>query len=1012
MPPSIRRKASTDFYEMLPNFEWWCRTRSAARAGARRANQRPRARISCRSARIAISRGRLDSGELAKLGIDAAVQRVAVDNDVWHWARIARSAELTQLNHMRQLLRMAISIQRPFVLALSQRRVGLFSKKIFVADPSRSEISSINNFKVWALLSAAVACGTPLGVGVTQAQPQIKPQTQSQTRQILPRTFVPAHYELSLIPSAQALKFKGTVRIVGDAPMSGRQIVLNAKGLTFDAVRLDEQLTGTVELDEHLGRAAITFPAAFAAGPHTLEIEYHGPITQGTIGFFAMDYNTASGTRRTLATNFEPADARDLLPCWDEPALKATFAISVIAPIDEMAISNMPVAEITPVQDGLQRVRFAQTPRMSTYLLFLGIGDYERIHQAVDGVDVGVVFKRGDGGKAPYALEQAGALLRYYNGYFGVRYPLPKLDLIAAPGEITGGSMENWGAIFFSQEHLLFDPVASTERERQTVFSVVSHEMAHQWFGDLVTMAWWDNLWLNEGFARWMQTHAADALHPTWDTGLQAAHIFEAGKREDAQISTHPVLQPIASAEQAAQAFDGITYDKGAAVITMLEAYVGASDFRRGVREYMRKHAFGNTVDNDLWREIQAAAGKPVLDIEHDFTRQAGVPLVRVQAAGGQSRLVAGQFTEDPASLKGAPPLRWRLPIAIAAPEQATLNIILTRSATVRGATALVNAGGTAYARIAYPPAHAAALADRLARFAPMDQLTLMNDAWALGQSDYAPAQNLLTFISKLPTDADPVVWGRAVELLTTVDRAYGQRSGRSAFSREALKILQPVAAAVGTVPMAGESPNTATLRSDLWLAQVRFGDAEALSRAQTIFTGAPGSIADKRAALDIVGLTADESTFDSLLRRAQTTQDPFEKIKILRAMARSTDPKLSARMVDIALGPDAPAGSGGHLLALAGAENPDAVWRALAPHLATGSLPMDKQERWIVIPAIAAGSADPTRVEDVRRYGEQDTPASARRPIDAAIASIKLNQRVQAHALPDIDRWIENHSH
>jgi aminopeptidase N len=192
-----------------------------------------------------------------------------------------------------------------------------------------------------------------------------------------------------------------------------------------------------------------------------------------------------------------------------------------------------------------------------------------------------------------------------------VSFPLPKLDLIAAPGEITGGSMENWGAIFFSQDHVLFDPAASTERERQTVFLVVSHEMAHQWFGDLVTMAWWDNLWLNEGFARWMQTHAADALHPEWHTGLQAARIFESGKRADAQVSTHPVLQPVASAEQAAQAFDSITYNKGAAVITMLEAYVGATDFRDGVRAYMRKHAFGNTVDSDLWREIQAVAGNP-----------------------------------------------------------------------------------------------------------------------------------------------------------------------------------------------------------------------------------------------------------------------------------------------------------------------------------------------------------------------------------------------------------------
>jgi aminopeptidase N len=855
--------------------------------------------------------------------------------------------------------------------------------------------------KIWAVW---MVVGAPIaGAGEMQAL--------SEGRQVLPRTLVPAHYELTLVPDAQALAFKGTEKITGDAATGGRQVVVNAKGLSFDTVRLDGQPAATVALDEKLERATITFTSAYTPGPHTLEIEYHGPITQETLGFFAMDYDTPAGKRRTLATNFEPAAARALLPCWDEPALKATFALSVIVPADQIAVSNMPVAATTAMDGGMQRVRFAETPRMSTYLLFLGIGDFERIHREVDGVEVGAVFKRGDAAKAAFALDEASALLHYYNGYFGVPFPLPKLDLIAAPGEIAGGSMENWGAIFFSQDHLLFDTAASTERERQWVFLVVSHEMAHQWFGDLVTMAWWDNLWLNEGFARWMQTHAADALHPSWSTGLQAAKIFENGKRTDAQVSTHPVLQPVLSAEQAVQSFDQITYDKGAAVITMLEAYVGANDFRSGVREYMRKHAYGNTVDSDLWREVQAVAGKPVLEIEHDFTRQAGLPLVRVKVAGQKSRLIAGQFTEDPDSLKDAPETLWHLPLAIVASGQSPNTIILTRAATVQGKSPLVNAGGTAYARVAYPPAVAAALADRMGQLSPMDQLTLINDAWALGQSGYAPAQNLLAFISKLPADADPIVWERAVELLVAVDRAFDTDPARISFRREALKLVGPVADQVGAMPRADESPNAATLRSDLWLAQVRFGNVEALKRAQLIYSSGEGSAADQRAALDVVGQAANDVTFDALLSRVQATRDPLEKLRILKAMALAIDPKLSARMVDIALGPDAPAGSSTDLLKIFGAENPDSVWRALAPHLAMGPLAMVPEDRWNVIPFIAAGSADPTRINDVRHYGEQDMPADARRPIEAAIASIKLNEKVQAVALPDIERWVAIHA-
>jgi hypothetical protein len=852
------------------------------------------------------------------------------------------------------------------------------------------------------------------GVGVVAlvllawlAQPALAAAAPAEIRQVLPVTLIPAHYAVMLVPNAAALTFKGTVQITGNAPSRGNRIVLNAKGLVFDEVRLDSAQTGMVALDDKLGRATIAFATPFAPGQHTLSIAYHGPITKATVGFFAMDYDSPAGSRRTLATNFEPAEARRLLPCWDEPASKATFTLTTDVPVDQLAFSNMPVVSTTPLGNLLQRVRFAETPRMSTYLLFLGIGDFERVHRAVDGVDVGVVVKRGDKPKAAYALEEAASLLHYYNNYFGVRFPLPKLDLIAAPGEITGGSMENWGAIFYSQDHLLFDPKTSTEAERQLVFLVVAHEMSHQWFGDLVTMAWWDNLWLNEGFARWMQTHAADALHPEWQTGLQAANIFENGKRADAKISTHPVLQPILSAEQATEAFDNITYDKGAAVITMLEAYVGPDKFRDGVRRYIHAHAFGNTVDGDLWREVQTVAGKPVLDIEHDFTRQTGVPLVRVEASGLGSRLREGRFAEDPTSLNGKPETVWRLPVAIAAPGQPAMTALLTHTLSVAGTAPLVNAGGMAYGRVAYAPANAEALAARMPNLSAIDQINLMNDAWALAQSGYAPAANLMSFMSSVPTQADPIVWSRAVNLLLTIDHAYGTDPGRAGFRREALHLLVPVAGRLGTTARPGEGSNVTTLRSDIWFARARFGDSQSFARARDIFGGAQASVTDQRTALNIVGQAADSATFKGLLARVRASHDPQEKTRILRAMALAVDPALSAPMVEIIFGPDAPAGTVAELLSITANQNPDAVWQALQPRISKGPLPIDPMERWSVIPRIAAGSAQEGRIADVRHYGEMDMPPDARRPIEAAVASIQLNQRVKARTLPDIDRWI-----
>jgi aminopeptidase N len=825
-------------------------------------------------------------------------------------------------------------------------------------------------------------------------------------RQVLPVTLVPAKYDLHLAPDAEHLTFKGTVAVTGNAPKPGRTIVLNARGLTLDEARLDDGQRATVSLDEKLGRATLSFPKAYAPGQHTLTIAYHGPITTGTLGLFAMDYDSPQGKRRTIATNLEPTFARQVLPCWDEPALKASFTVTVDHPADRMALSNMPAVSTTPLAGGMARTRFAASPRMSTYLLFVGVGDYQRVHKSVDGVDVGVVVKRGDLPKADYALSQATALLHFYNGYFGVRFPLPKLDLIAAPGEIEGGSMENWGAIFYSQDHLLFDPRTSTERERQRVFLVVSHEMAHQWFGDLVTMAWWDNLWLNEGFARWMQTHAADALHPEWKTGLQAADIFEDGKRTDAKATTHPVLQPILSAEQALQAFDSITYDKGAAVITMLEAYVGPDRFRDGVRRYMKAHAFGNTVDNDLWSQVQAAAGKPVLAIEHDFTRQAGVPLIQVEGGKDGVELAEGRFAEDPDSIKGAPAQTWRIPLTVAPVGRAPRHLLLQGQSAVPGRTPLVNAGGLAYARVAYPQAQANALAERMATFSPMDQINLMNDAWALGQSGYAAAANLMAFMSRLPADADPVVWRRAANLLIEIDRAHAPGAAREAFRRRALAIIAPTVQRLGEHPQAGEAANVTSLRTTLWTLQARFGDPDALARARKVYASGEGSIAERRAALDIVAQTADMATFEVLLAKARQTQDPQEKAHLLESMAHAMDPAISARIVDIALGPDAPAGTAPALLGISASENPDAVWAALKPHL-PGKLPIDEQEAWLVVSAVAGGSADPARIAEIRAYGAAHIPADARRPIESAVEEIKLNARVRARAIPDIDRWV-----
>jgi aminopeptidase N len=326
---------------------------------------------------------------------------------------------------------------------------------------------------------------------------------------------------------------------------------------------------------------------AFRTGPlkpgrYTLTIDYSGKIFTQASGLFALDYDTAatpgaaSVKKRALFTQFENSDARRFAPMWDEPGVKSVFSLTVETADDWMAVSNMPAAKTEPLGGGRKAVTFQDSPKMSSYLVFLGLGDFERIHQQVGPTDVGVVVRRGDGAKAQFALDAAVKLLGYYNDYFDEPYPLPKLDMVAGPGRSQFfGAMENWGAIFYFDYELLLDPKISSEADRQNVFVVVAHEMAHQWFGDLVTMAWWDDLWLNEGFASWMENKATDHFHPEWKIWLQTLDGQQGAMRTDARAGTHPVITPIPDVFAAANAFDGITYQKGQAVIRMLEAYAG-----------------------------------------------------------------------------------------------------------------------------------------------------------------------------------------------------------------------------------------------------------------------------------------------------------------------------------------------------------------------------------------------------------------------------------------------------
>src|SRR4051812_31351739 len=483
----------------------------------------------------------------------------------------------------------------------------------------------------------ALMLGSPAGAA--------EPYAFATTPGKLPKSVVPSHYTLDLKPDMDKLTLAGSEVIDIEVKEPTDRVVLNVNGITVGSAAIDGVgAAGTITPDASAETVTFTFPRALTAGQYKLRVDFTGQVTRFGRGLYVVDYPTENGRKRMLSSQLEPADARRIFPSFDEPAFKASFELAVTVPQEMLAVSNMPVVREEPAGSGQKRVAFQPTPKMSSYLFVLTIGDMERMTGDANGVTVGVVATRGKSVNGRYALDAAIDLLRYYNDYFGVKYPLPKLDLIAVPGGF-GGAMENWGGITFFESRLLFDPASSPRDARRGIFSILAHEMAHQWFGNLVTMAWWDNLWLNEGFASWMQNKAAEELHPEWQTWLNASGSKQAAMAEDARRTTHPIQQPVANETEAMAVFDTITYSKGQAFIRMLESYLGEDAFRDGIRRYMKQHAFNSTTTADLWRALEASSGKPVTTVAAAYTEQSGVPLVHAEAScvGGEQRVALRQ---------------------------------------------------------------------------------------------------------------------------------------------------------------------------------------------------------------------------------------------------------------------------------------------------------------------------------------------------------------------------------
>jgi aminopeptidase N len=665
---------------------------------------------------------------------------------------------------------------------------------------------------------------------------------------------------------------------------------------------------------------------------------------------------------------------------------------------------------------------------MSSYLLHLTVGDLERISRTVAGVEIGIVTRKGAAEKGRFALDAAAEILPWYNDYFGTSYPLPKLDMIAVPGSSQFfGAMENWGAIMYFEQALLLDPRLSSESDRLNVYDAVAHEMAHQWFGNLVTMEWWDDLWLNEGYATWMAEKAAATLRPQWNVPLLTVKWpREYALQSDASDATHPVVQPVVSVDAASQAFDAIAYNKGSAVIRMLEASLGETGFREGIRRYMRKFAYGNAVTDQLWSELAAATNRPVIDIAHDFTLQPGVPLVKAEAGrceSGRTRvtLTQGRFETG---IRSPARLTWRIPVTLQSVDsKATTSALLGKdgapvSVEVGGCgPVVVNAGQTGYFRTQYTDADLARIRDKFGQIVEVDRLGLLNDVAALSKAGYIPPTSYLDLAAVVPIDSHPVILLQLTDEFAVIDRLMtgsAQQADWRAFARGRLR---PVFEQVGWLPSEGEIQAVSLLRESLIRTLGRLADPAIIAGARERFARAPkdpaampASIHD--AVLEVVAKHADSATWEEIRARAKSAQDPAEKQQLFAAIGQPLDTVLANRALDLALAPETPTVAAARIIGNVARDHPEQAFDFAVRHEQAVLEHVEAASKWAYIPRLAATSTDRAMADRVEAYAERSIPTDARDASKRTIAYIRLQAGMKDRQVPALESWLRRPSH
>jgi puromycin-sensitive aminopeptidase len=730
----------------------------------------------------------------------------------------------------------------------------------------------------------------------------------------LPRTVVPSRYDIRLEPDLDTATYAGEETIQVEVRDEVDEVQLNAVELTITRVEAGgpdgTRLEGTASLDAATDRVHLRFPRALRPGEWTLRLAFCGILNDQLHGFYRSTFKDADGRTHVMAaTQFEAVDARRAFPCWDEPALKAVFGVTLVVPEGYAAISNTAPIREAPAGPGRRAVTFADTIRMSTYLVAFIVGELESTEPAMIGkTPLRVWCVPGKRHLATFARMAGAFSLDFFERYYGIPYPGDKVDLLAIP-DFASGAMENLGAITFRETALLVDEAAASHGELERVADVVAHELAHMWFGDLVTMAWWNGIWLNEAFATFMEMLAVDAWKPEWKRWVSFGVSRAAAMGVDGLHASRPIEYDVRAPRDCEAMFDLLTYEKGASVLRMLEQHIGPDTFREGVRLYLRWHQYENAETTDLWKALGEASGQPIPEVMDGWVFHPGYPLVGVRAEGARLFLSQRRFTylRDPALESGeGPPQLWRAPVTVRASvaghvvERKLLLAAAEDDLALPGAPewVVVNAGGQGFYRVGYAPALLDQLTSNLPALAPIERFGLVADCFALAQAGDLPAETFLDLTARFRGETDRNVWAVLVAALVYVNRAIDDdaRESLQAFVRDRVR---PATRRLGWEPRVGEDELTRQLRGDLLRALGVLGDdREIQAEARELYARyrADEHAVDPNvlpALIAILAWAGGEAEYAEFLERFRHARSPQEEQRYLYALTAFRQPEL-----------------------------------------------------------------------------------------------------------------------